>query len=224
MTKHLLTIAAILLLCPAMALADGGTLRLRERAGDFQISVFTSPEVLRVGPIDISVLVQDADTGRVRLDVPVQVELHQLDSPKTAGDRPNFVSAAGQNGTVPFAGAGFESTTGVLLEKPADIATATNKLFQAAQFDIPVPGRWSAEIEIGAQSVADQANAPTLQSPLTFQFDVAPPRPPWLDLAPWVAWPLVVVALFIVHQLFAGPVTLPPESASAPSANRAANI
>jgi hypothetical protein len=37
--------------------------RLREQAGGYQITVFTSPTPLRAGPVDISVLVQDAATG-----------------------------------------------------------------------------------------------------------------------------------------------------------------
>jgi hypothetical protein len=42
--------------------ADGGAVRARERDGPLQISVFTSPNPLVAGPVDISVLAQDADT------------------------------------------------------------------------------------------------------------------------------------------------------------------
>ena len=183
--KHVLPIATVLLLCPALARADGGTLRLHERAGDFQVSVFTAPELPRVGTIDISVLVQDASTGHVRLDVPVQIELHQLDS------------------------------ANLLLDKPADAASANNKLYQAAQFEIPNPGRWSAEIIIGRQtqstSTADSGSSAAPESPLAFQFDVAPPSPPWLELAPWVAWPFAIIALFLLHQRLMGNRVAPPE-------------
>jgi hypothetical protein len=40
--------------------ADGGTVRLREQAGAYQVTVFTSPTPFRAGPVDVSVLVQDA--------------------------------------------------------------------------------------------------------------------------------------------------------------------
>jgi hypothetical protein len=50
--------------CCAVALADGGRVVVVERQGDYRISVFTSPEPLRAGPIDISVLLQDAETGQ----------------------------------------------------------------------------------------------------------------------------------------------------------------
>jgi hypothetical protein len=43
--------------------ADGGAVRLRERTGGYQITVFTSPTPLRAGPVDVSVLLQDAATG-----------------------------------------------------------------------------------------------------------------------------------------------------------------
>ena len=39
--------------------ADGGAVRLREQAGAYQVTVFTSPAPFRAGPVDVSVLVQD---------------------------------------------------------------------------------------------------------------------------------------------------------------------
>ena len=47
----------------APASADGGSLRLSEKKGGYQITVFTAPTPFRAGPVDISVLVQDALTG-----------------------------------------------------------------------------------------------------------------------------------------------------------------
>ena len=40
--------------------ADGGAVRLREQAGAYQVTVFTAPTPWRAGPVDVSVLVQDA--------------------------------------------------------------------------------------------------------------------------------------------------------------------
>ncbi len=51
------------LLLPALARSDGGTIRLAQRCGDYQITVFTSPASVRAGPVDISVLVQEVSTG-----------------------------------------------------------------------------------------------------------------------------------------------------------------
>jgi hypothetical protein len=47
----------------ASARADGGTVRFSGTGGGYRITVFTAPSPLRVGPADISVLVQDAASG-----------------------------------------------------------------------------------------------------------------------------------------------------------------
>jgi hypothetical protein len=47
----------------SLARADGGTVRLRQKAGGYQVAVFTAPTPFRAGPVDVSVLVQDAATG-----------------------------------------------------------------------------------------------------------------------------------------------------------------
>src|SRR5262245_28715306 len=89
--------------------ADGGTLCLLERAGRYQVAVFTSPTPLRAGPVDVSVLVQDTATGEQVPCVQVSVRLSPRD-----GDGPP-------------------------LEHAATAEAATNKLFHAAKFDLPAP-------------------------------------------------------------------------------------
>src|SRR4029077_2177515 len=42
---------------------DGGTVRLSLMRSGYLITVFSSPSPFRAGPVDISVLVQDASTG-----------------------------------------------------------------------------------------------------------------------------------------------------------------
>src|SRR5262249_8630090 len=59
----LLSPCHLVTLSPCHARADGGAVRLRERAGGYQITGFTSPTPLRAGPVDVSVLVQAAATG-----------------------------------------------------------------------------------------------------------------------------------------------------------------
>ena len=61
--------------CASAALADGGRLRAYEDAGDFRVAIFTSPEPLTAGPVDVSVLVQDRATGETILDAEVVLEL-----------------------------------------------------------------------------------------------------------------------------------------------------
>ena len=54
--------------------ADGGTIRLSEQKGNYRITVFTAPTPLRAGPVDISVLVQEAATGEPAPGVQVTIK------------------------------------------------------------------------------------------------------------------------------------------------------
>lgn len=57
-----------------LASGDGGTVRLVESAGPFVVTIFTAPEPLRVGGIDVSVLVQDRTGREPLLDARVELE------------------------------------------------------------------------------------------------------------------------------------------------------
>ena len=59
-TAIALTITLIVLGLETAVWADGGTLRTRQQAGPFIVSIFTAPEPLRAGPVDVSVLVQSS--------------------------------------------------------------------------------------------------------------------------------------------------------------------
>jgi hypothetical protein len=96
--------------------ADGGTLRFYGRRGDRVISVFTTPNPLRVGPADLSVLVQQAESGRAMTNVSVEVLAYPVDQP--------------------------ESKMSVVATPEA----ATNKLLRAATLELHRPGRWRVEL------------------------------------------------------------------------------
>jgi hypothetical protein len=102
-------------LAPSVTDADGGTVHLREASGPFLVTVFAAPEALRVGLIDMSVLVQDRKTGMVILDTTVNLELQPI--PDT---------------NPPFA---IRATLG----------QAKNKLLQAVTIDVPAPGWWAVK-------------------------------------------------------------------------------
>ena len=106
------------LFAAAPAQGDGGLVRLSEEVGPFVVSVFTSPTPLRVGPADISVMVQDRITTQPILDAEVVVTLQPLD----------------QGGSVVSATATRE--------------LATNKLLYAALPEIPSPSRWQFQVEV----------------------------------------------------------------------------
>jgi hypothetical protein len=146
---------------PSSARGDGGAVRLRERSGNYLITIFTSPTPMRAGPVDISVLVQDAETGEWTPPSRVTVRI------------------AAFNGEYS-------------LEFPATAEAATNKLFRAAIFQLPAPGRWSVDVVI---------DGPRGPGQVGFEVVAADPLPPWLELWPWFVWPAVVIALFGIHQV-----------------------
>jgi hypothetical protein len=136
--------------------------RLSQRQGDYQITVFTAPTPFRAGLVDISVLVQDARTGEPEPGVRITVR----------------VAPRGRSG---------ES-----ILHPATSEAATNKLFRAAVFEIPEPGWWEIEVTIeGGRGLAR----------VWFELDAAEAIPQWLDLWPWLGWPVLAVSLFAIHQL-----------------------
>src|SRR5262245_64046315 len=60
MTFSIVAASSLVLHPSSLVRADGGAVRLCEQAGAYQVTVFTSPTPLRAGPVDVSVLVQDA--------------------------------------------------------------------------------------------------------------------------------------------------------------------
>jgi hypothetical protein len=65
----------------APARADGGSVRLSERKGGYRITVFSAPSPFRAGPVDISVLVQDAMTGQPLTQARVSVRMIKIGQP-----------------------------------------------------------------------------------------------------------------------------------------------
>jgi hypothetical protein len=106
------------LLVSGMAWGDGGTVRLSEQRVGYRITAFTSPTPFRAGPVDVSVLVQDAATGEPVTEAGVTVRA-------TPRGRPD----AG-------------------ITHPATTEAATNKLFRAALFDLPEPGWWEVAVVV----------------------------------------------------------------------------
>src|SRR5260370_10063002 len=75
-----LLIPALVILAQATARADGGTVQLRQESGDLVITVFTSPGPLSVGPVAISLLLQNRDGLEPVLDAKVSLILRDDDS------------------------------------------------------------------------------------------------------------------------------------------------
>src|SRR5262249_16414555 len=135
-----------------------------------------------------------ADGGAVRLREQVggyQVTVFTAPTPFRAG--PVDVSvlvldAAGEY--VPQARVTVRLTaraTGAVREPQATATAATNKLFQAAVFELPEPGWW--DVEVGVEG----PHGPAL---LRFGVEADERSPRWLELWPWLSWPALAVALF----------------------------
>jgi len=102
--------------CCAVTLADGGRVVLMERQGDYRISVFTSPDPLRAGPIDISVLFQDSESGKPITNARIYLTV------TPSGRRGQAIHAIATN------------------------AAATNKLLSAALLDLRDSGLWDVDV------------------------------------------------------------------------------
>jgi hypothetical protein len=75
---------------------------------------------------------------------------------------------------------------------PATTDAATNKLMRAAQLHLSEPGPWRLELV-----VEDSRQWP----PIGFDVDVAEALPPWMQMGPWIGWPLAAIGFFAIHQL-----------------------
>ncbi|MHB1424940.1 MAG: hypothetical protein ACYC3I_17345 [Gemmataceae bacterium] len=77
------------------------------------------------------------------------------------------------------------------IDRLATTTAATNKLFQAAVIELPEAGWWDAAILIGGLSVPVEVR---------FEMEVDEAMPRVWEIAPWLAWPLPAVLLFLVHH------------------------
>lgn len=145
----------------SQARGDGGTLRAWDRQGGYEIAVFTSPTPFVAGPVDISVLVLDADSGSPIPGLTVDVTLTPVGRP---GGPSHHAATPG---------------------------ASTNALFYAAVFDLDEPGTWAVDVSI-------EGSRPTAKA--RFELEATGPPPRWWAFWPWVAWPVIPVAFYGVHQ------------------------
>jgi hypothetical protein len=158
-----LFLASSFILHPSSFLrADGGTVRFSQQRGSYRITVFTTPTPLRAGSVDISVLVQDGTTGELLPDTRITITATSRDSK----DNP--------------------------ICQIATTEAATNKLFQAALFDLPQAGPYALEVSIDGNMGSEQ---------VLIELEVVEPLPTWLATWPWVAWPFLVIILFGIHLI-----------------------
>lgn len=148
------------ILAQATALADGGAVQWRKEAGGIVITVFTSPAPLSVGPVDISLLLQNRSGLEPVLDANVSLVLRAEDSDIEFRAHPTREQAR-------------------------------NRLLYAAPVTLSNPGKWRIAVtvdrngeETGAAGIVEVAPAP----------DMA------LSYAGYIAFPPVMIALFVVRE------------------------
>jgi hypothetical protein len=150
----------ILLILAQAALADGGTVQMRQEAGDLVITVFASPIPVSVGPVDISLLLKNRNGLEPVLDASVSLILRQADSNIEFRARPTREQAR-------------------------------NKLLYAAPVMFSQAGKWRISVTV-RRNGKDTAAVGIVE--------VAPRPDTALSYAGYIAFPPVVIALFIVRE------------------------
>ncbi len=127
LSRHVLPV--LMLSLPLAALAygwlapdaidtDGAVIRMQEFSGPFHVSVFTAPGQPPMGAADVSVLVQDRESGETMLDAAVNLTVRTADgSSKSESIR-------------------------------ATHHQSTNKLLDAAIVNLPSPGPWELRVSV----------------------------------------------------------------------------
>ena len=151
---------ALMILAQAAAWADGGTVQLRQEAGDLVITVFTSPGPLTVGPVDISVLLQNRDGLQPVLDATVSLVLRA-------------------------------EASGIELQAQPTREQARNKLLYAALVMFSKPGDWHITVTVARNGI--ETNAEGI-------LEVAPPPGRPASYAGYIAFPPVMIGLFMVRE------------------------
>lgn len=102
---------------PVQCRADGGRVVHIEKFDDVNITVFAAPNPLTAGPVDVSFLVQNAESLQTIPDASISIVCQKESAREDTGESTSVVAAA-------------------LREH------ATNKLLQAAIVDLPSGGEW----------------------------------------------------------------------------------
>jgi hypothetical protein len=96
-------------LATATARGDGGRVQMHERAGPFVVTLFSVPDNLVAGPADLSVGVEDAETGEMIDDAEISLSLSLLDSGSANPIMVTLTRGASTNGIMQAAQVTFTS-------------------------------------------------------------------------------------------------------------------
>jgi hypothetical protein len=177
--------AAVLVFVPCLAQAHLGIVRLREARGPFVITVFTSSELVRGRATDVSVLVQSRDSNEAILDAIVSFVL----KPPRGSILEHTEPICGRPAPITL-GTALGSQDGQAII-PARREQSLNKLLYAAPINFLLAGPW--ELEALVRHGADSAK-------LICEIPVGLPARRLAGLVPYLALPLLLVALFAMSQ------------------------
>ena len=167
------------------ARADGGVVRLREAKGPFLVTVFTAAEPVQDGLSDVSVMVQRGDSGDAILDATVELVFK---APPALVAEP-VGQLCGASGAW-LLGRSLKPGQ-AQLAVPAYRSLGSNKLLYAAPIRFVTPGNWQLEASVKHRSDAVK---------VACGIRVGPPPRRLVLLAPYLALPPVLVALFVLNQ------------------------
>jgi len=170
--RSTLTALLAFLLAATACFADGGAVLERKNLGDIDVTVFASPSPLRAGPVDFSVLVQDAKSGEPVLDAGVEM----VWSSAVKGS-PDWMPPC----------CSMEMKDRV----PAGLAHSKNKMLYSAI--VPVKSAGDSLLRVTVQRNGTTAT-------MDCELKAGPPEAPMLAYWPFLAFPPVAVAGFIFHQ------------------------
>jgi hypothetical protein len=171
MRRLLLAVLALLSLSHACCYGDGGAVITRQTVDGLLLTVFASPAPLRAGPVDVSVLVQKGE--KPILDAAVDISW-KTNSASSADWLPPCCT--------------MESRAEKI---PALRGHSNNRFFYSAIVPMTTSGPSVLRVRVF------EAGREVL---LSCDLDVRRPLPPLLAFWPWLAFPPVAIAGFVLHQ------------------------
>ncbi|MDE3108482.1 MAG: cytochrome c oxidase assembly protein [Acidobacteriota bacterium] len=117
-------------LAPSGIDTDGNVVRIQQISGPFRITVLTEPDPLSAGPCDVSVLVQDRDTGEPIVGAPIRLA---IEDPSVPNHPPTAMPATSQ--------------------------TSSLKLLESGRINLPHRGDWSLRVFVGRGAGSAEVHA-----------------------------------------------------------------
>jgi hypothetical protein len=155
------------------ARADIGSSVAAGSAGAFWLNVMALPAPVRVGDSAWSILVRERDSGALRTDVRVEIELLPVGAVPGRAPRP----------------------------LPAQARTGRHPGFYSARVQLAKVGAWRGSVRVIPRGGPENGEAASgAAGSLDFSFEVGPRVNPWREHGGAIAFPFLALAVFGWHQ------------------------